>query len=75
MKTTSTVCVRVSLCVCGCLCVCVGVFVSVGVCVYRSVGEIPACAEFDCSLLEDTDRLNPREIELNDLTLETIQHK
>uniref|UniRef100_A0A671URF7 Tyrosine-protein kinase n=1 Tax=Sparus aurata TaxID=8175 RepID=A0A671URF7_SPAAU len=41
----------------------------------RSVGEIPACAEFDCSLLEDTERLNPREIELNDLTLETIQHK
>uniref|UniRef100_A0A671UPI9 Tyrosine-protein kinase n=1 Tax=Sparus aurata TaxID=8175 RepID=A0A671UPI9_SPAAU len=40
----------------------------------RSVGEIPACAEFDCSLLEDTERLNPREIELNDLTLETIQH-
>ncbi|CAK6954906.1 tyrosine-protein kinase Fes/Fps [Scomber scombrus] len=41
----------------------------------RSVSEIPACAEFDCSLLEDTERLNPREIELNDLTLETIQHK
>ncbi|XP_044059106.1 tyrosine-protein kinase Fes/Fps isoform X2 [Siniperca chuatsi] len=41
----------------------------------RSVGEIPACAEFDCSLLEDTEQLNPREIELNDLTLETIQHK
>uniref|UniRef100_A0A7N8XNH6 non-specific protein-tyrosine kinase n=1 Tax=Mastacembelus armatus TaxID=205130 RepID=A0A7N8XNH6_9TELE len=31
--------------------------------------------KFDCSLLEDTERLNPREIELNDLTLETIQHK
>ncbi|XP_042268969.1 tyrosine-protein kinase Fes/Fps isoform X1 [Thunnus maccoyii] len=41
----------------------------------RSVSEIPACAEFDCSLLEDTERLNPRDIELNDLTLETIQHK
>ncbi|XP_041790782.1 tyrosine-protein kinase Fes/Fps [Chelmon rostratus] len=41
----------------------------------RSVGEIPACAEFDCSLLEDTEQLKPREIELNDLTLETIQHK
>uniref|UniRef100_A0A8C4EMZ4 Tyrosine-protein kinase n=1 Tax=Dicentrarchus labrax TaxID=13489 RepID=A0A8C4EMZ4_DICLA len=37
-----------------------------------SVGEIPACAEFDCSLLEDTEQLKPREIELNDLTLETI---
>ncbi|KAM7424034.1 hypothetical protein PAMA_000412 [Pampus argenteus] len=41
----------------------------------RSVGEIPACAEFDCSLLEDTEQLNPQEIELNDLTFETIQHK
>uniref|UniRef100_A0A8D3CM61 Tyrosine-protein kinase n=1 Tax=Scophthalmus maximus TaxID=52904 RepID=A0A8D3CM61_SCOMX len=41
----------------------------------RSVKEIPACAEFDCSLLEDTEKLNPKEIELNDLTLETIQHK
>ncbi|CAJ1049136.1 tyrosine-protein kinase Fes/Fps [Xyrichtys novacula] len=41
----------------------------------RSVGEIPACAEFDCSVLEGNERLNPREIELNDLTLESIQHK
>uniref|UniRef100_A0A8C3AY09 Tyrosine-protein kinase n=1 Tax=Cyclopterus lumpus TaxID=8103 RepID=A0A8C3AY09_CYCLU len=41
----------------------------------RSVGETPACAEFDCSLLEDTEQLNPREIELNDLTLEPVQHK
>ncbi|XP_030015743.1 tyrosine-protein kinase Fes/Fps [Sphaeramia orbicularis] len=41
----------------------------------RSVGEIPACVEFDCNILEDCEQLNPREIELNDLTLETIQHK
>nr|XP_019954237.1 PREDICTED: tyrosine-protein kinase Fes/Fps-like [Paralichthys olivaceus] len=41
----------------------------------RSVGEIPACAEFDCSLLEDSEQLNTKEIELNDLTFETIQHK
>ncbi|XP_035992428.1 tyrosine-protein kinase Fes/Fps [Fundulus heteroclitus] len=41
----------------------------------RSVGEIPVCADFDCSLLEDTEQLKPKEIELNDLTLETIQHK
>uniref|UniRef100_A0A667YFY5 Tyrosine-protein kinase n=1 Tax=Myripristis murdjan TaxID=586833 RepID=A0A667YFY5_9TELE len=41
----------------------------------RSVGEIPACAEFDSGLLEDTEQLNPGELELNDLTLETIQHK
>ncbi|KAF7656456.1 hypothetical protein LDENG_00041140 [Lucifuga dentata] len=41
----------------------------------RSVGEIPAFAEFDCSLLEDSEQLKPRELELNDLTLEMIQHK
>ncbi|XP_028258188.1 tyrosine-protein kinase Fes/Fps [Parambassis ranga] len=41
----------------------------------RSVGEVPACADFDCGLLEDTEELNPKELELNDLTLETIQHK
>ncbi|KAK2920248.1 tyrosine-protein kinase Fes/Fps isoform X2 [Channa argus] len=41
----------------------------------RSVGDVPACADFDCSLLEDTEQLNPKDIELNDLTLETIQHK
>ncbi|XP_072236573.1 tyrosine-protein kinase Fes/Fps [Leuresthes tenuis] len=41
----------------------------------RSVGDIPACADFDCSLLEDAEQLNPREIELNDLTLEKLQHK
>lgn len=54
---------------------CVCVYVCVCLCVCRSVKEIPACAEFDCSLLEDTEKLNPKEIELNDLTLETIQHK
>nr|XP_061819507.1 tyrosine-protein kinase Fes/Fps-like isoform X1 [Nerophis lumbriciformis] len=43
----------------------------------RSVGEIPACAEFDCSLLEnaDTEKLNSQDVELNNLTLETIQHR
>ncbi|KAM9861075.1 tyrosine-protein kinase Fes/Fps [Aulostomus maculatus] len=41
----------------------------------RSVGEIPPCPEFDCTLLEDTEKLKPEEVELNDLTLETIQHK
>ncbi|XP_037552193.1 tyrosine-protein kinase Fes/Fps isoform X2 [Nematolebias whitei] len=41
----------------------------------RSVGEIPACADFDCSLLEDIETLKPKEIEVNDLTLETLQHK
>lgn len=50
---------------------------SCGVCVSdgRSVGEIPVCIDFDCSLLEDTEQLKPKEIELNDLTLEAIQHK
>ncbi|XP_059215360.1 tyrosine-protein kinase Fes/Fps isoform X2 [Centropristis striata] len=41
----------------------------------RSVGETPACVDFDSILLEDTEQLNPREIELNDLTIETVQHK
>uniref|UniRef100_A0A8C7ZBX4 Tyrosine-protein kinase n=1 Tax=Oryzias sinensis TaxID=183150 RepID=A0A8C7ZBX4_9TELE len=41
----------------------------------RSMGEIPACADFDCSLLEDSENLKPREIELNNLTYERIQHK
>ncbi|XP_054626687.1 tyrosine-protein kinase Fes/Fps isoform X1 [Dunckerocampus dactyliophorus] len=41
----------------------------------RSVEEIPVCAEFDCSLLENTEKLNPQDVELNDLTLETMQHK
>lgn len=41
----------------------------------RSVGEIAACAGFDISILENTEHLSAGEIELNDLTLETIQHK
>ncbi|XP_072321805.1 tyrosine-protein kinase Fes/Fps isoform X2 [Eucyclogobius newberryi] len=41
----------------------------------RSVGEDPACAEFDSSILEENEQLNSPEIELNDLTLENIQHK
>uniref|UniRef100_A0A3P9IWE3 Tyrosine-protein kinase n=1 Tax=Oryzias latipes TaxID=8090 RepID=A0A3P9IWE3_ORYLA len=41
----------------------------------RSMGEIPACADFDCSLLEDSENLKPQEIELNNLTYERIQHK
>ncbi|XP_061671174.1 tyrosine-protein kinase Fes/Fps isoform X2 [Syngnathoides biaculeatus] len=41
----------------------------------RSAGDVPVSAEFDCSLLENTEDLNPQEVQLNDLTLETIQHK
>uniref|UniRef100_A0A8C6NHK4 non-specific protein-tyrosine kinase n=1 Tax=Nothobranchius furzeri TaxID=105023 RepID=A0A8C6NHK4_NOTFU len=41
----------------------------------RSVLETPACADFDCSLLEDTDKLKPKELELNDLTLKPHSYK
>ncbi|XP_053490477.1 tyrosine-protein kinase Fes/Fps isoform X1 [Ictalurus furcatus] len=41
----------------------------------RSRVEVPACVEFDSSLLEDTERLKPEELELNELTLEGIQHR
>lgn len=41
----------------------------------RSVGEISACAGFDVCVLENTEQLSSGEIELNDLTFETIQHK
>ena len=49
------------------MCVCV--------CVCRSVGELPVCAEFDCGLLEDTDWLTAGELVMNELTVEGIQHK
>ncbi|XP_037104361.1 tyrosine-protein kinase Fes/Fps isoform X1 [Syngnathus acus] len=41
----------------------------------RSDEEVLSCAEFDCSLLETTENLDPLQVQLNDLTLETIQHK
>lgn len=41
----------------------------------RSVGEVPVCVEFDCGLLEDTDLLTAGELELNELTVEGIQHR
>ncbi|XP_062327190.1 tyrosine-protein kinase Fes/Fps isoform X2 [Osmerus eperlanus] len=41
----------------------------------RSVGELPVCVEFDCGLLEDTDWLTAGELEMNELTVEGIQHK
>ncbi|XP_056876541.1 tyrosine-protein kinase Fes/Fps isoform X1 [Takifugu flavidus] len=40
----------------------------------RSVGEIPDGAELECSLLDDAEQLQGQ-IELNDLTLEMIQHR
>ncbi|KAL1007310.1 hypothetical protein UPYG_G00084820 [Umbra pygmaea] len=41
----------------------------------RSVGEVPVCVEFDTGLLEDTDQLKSGELELNELTVEGIQHR
>ncbi|KAK1158095.1 tyrosine-protein kinase Fes/Fps [Acipenser oxyrinchus oxyrinchus] len=41
----------------------------------RSVGDIPPTVTFDTSLLEDTDMLQAGELQLNDLTLEGMQHK
>ncbi|XP_068172700.1 tyrosine-protein kinase Fes/Fps isoform X2 [Antennarius striatus] len=40
----------------------------------RSTGPIPSSAEFVCSLLGDIE-LSSTEIEVNDLTLESVQHK
>lgn len=37
--------------------------------------EVPACVEFDGSLLEDAERVKAEELELNELTLEGIQHR
>ncbi|KAL7866795.1 hypothetical protein AOLI_G00146090 [Acnodon oligacanthus] len=41
----------------------------------RSRADMPPCMEFDSSLLEDAERLKPEELELNELTLEGIQHR
>lgn len=41
----------------------------------RSRAEVPACVEFDSSLLEDADHLKPEELELNELTVEGMQHR
>uniref|UniRef100_A0A8C7CSU3 Tyrosine-protein kinase n=1 Tax=Oncorhynchus kisutch TaxID=8019 RepID=A0A8C7CSU3_ONCKI len=36
---------------------------------------VPVCVEFDSGLLENTDRLKTGELELNELTVEGIQHR
>ncbi|XP_078388513.1 tyrosine-protein kinase Fes/Fps isoform X1 [Cetorhinus maximus] len=40
----------------------------------RSVAEVPPLVTFDTSLLEDLDNLPVGELELNDLTIESMQH-
>uniref|UniRef100_A0A673LH54 Tyrosine-protein kinase n=1 Tax=Sinocyclocheilus rhinocerous TaxID=307959 RepID=A0A673LH54_9TELE len=41
----------------------------------RSRGEVPECVEFDSSLLEDAEGLKPEDLQLNELTVEGIQHR
>ncbi|KAI1889766.1 hypothetical protein AGOR_G00166310 [Albula goreensis] len=41
----------------------------------RSVAEVPPCLEFDSSLLDETEQLKAGDLELNELTLEGIQHR
>uniref|UniRef100_A0A8C8FDI0 Tyrosine-protein kinase n=1 Tax=Oncorhynchus tshawytscha TaxID=74940 RepID=A0A8C8FDI0_ONCTS len=42
---------------------------------YSAAREVPVCVEFDSGLLENTDRLKTGELELNELTVEGIQHR
>uniref|UniRef100_A0A4W4G9Q8 Tyrosine-protein kinase n=1 Tax=Electrophorus electricus TaxID=8005 RepID=A0A4W4G9Q8_ELEEL len=37
--------------------------------------EVPSCVQFDSSLLDDVELLMPEELQLNELTLEGIQHR
>ncbi|XP_061102857.1 tyrosine-protein kinase Fes/Fps [Conger conger] len=41
----------------------------------RSVAEVPPCVEFDSSLLDEVELLKAGELELNELTLESLQHR
>lgn len=40
----------------------------------RSAPDIPPCVTFDESLLEETELLEPGELQLNELTVESVQH-
>uniref|UniRef100_A0A4W3ILD9 Tyrosine-protein kinase n=1 Tax=Callorhinchus milii TaxID=7868 RepID=A0A4W3ILD9_CALMI len=40
----------------------------------RSVAEVPPLVTFDTSLLDEVDNLQPGELQLNELTLESMQH-
>uniref|UniRef100_A0A671Q522 Tyrosine-protein kinase n=1 Tax=Sinocyclocheilus anshuiensis TaxID=1608454 RepID=A0A671Q522_9TELE len=42
---------------------------------YISSPFVPACVEFDGSLLEDAEDLKPEDLQLNELTVEGIQHR
>uniref|UniRef100_A0A8C0A840 Tyrosine-protein kinase n=1 Tax=Bos mutus grunniens TaxID=30521 RepID=A0A8C0A840_BOSMU len=41
---------------------------------YGSAPDIPPCVTFDESLLEETELLEPGELQLNELTVESVQH-
>lgn len=41
---------------------------------YGSVPDIPPCVTFDESLLEEGEQLEPGELQLNELTVESVQH-
>lgn len=41
---------------------------------HRYESEVPPSVSFDESLLEDTENLVPGELQLNELTLESVQH-
>lgn len=40
----------------------------------RSVPDVPPCVTFDESLLEEGEALEPGELQLNELTVESVQH-
>uniref|UniRef100_A0A8D1J1Y0 Tyrosine-protein kinase n=1 Tax=Sus scrofa TaxID=9823 RepID=A0A8D1J1Y0_PIG len=41
---------------------------------YGSTPDVPPCVTFDESLLEETELLEPGELQLNELTVESVQH-
>nr|XP_045001873.1 tyrosine-protein kinase Fes/Fps isoform X3 [Jaculus jaculus] len=41
---------------------------------YGSTPDVPPCVTFDESLLEEGEQLEPGELQLNELTLESVQH-
>lgn len=43
-------------------------------CCRRSAPDIPPCVTFDESLLEETELLESGELQLNELTVESVQH-